>query len=296
MSGLSTNPAPIEVNETADTGIVSGYSIGTFVTTSSAANTMGAWTELVSGFSFDTNWMMVAVGGSQQYGVIGAADIGIGPNSGSVNAIANYLVESFADGYNAQQYSFPVNIPSGTPIWARAQSASGVAGGDTVEVHVQCYASPFQVPEGNGLDTYGFIASTTSGTAVNPGSTANQKGSWVEIASGSGLVNDIIGFMIGLDKGNPNVTTGADAGIYFLDIGIGPTSGAIQTILGNFRFDKLVGGGATEGGDTIGIMPNVTPIVFTPLPAGTVVWARMQSSVTNSTYRANNVTLYGIRA
>lgn len=111
------------------------------------------------------------------------------------------------------------------------------------------------------LQTVGVTTSGgTSSTLVAPSSTADTKGSWVELVSS--LPQDVVGFILSIVPSDPGINS-------LMDIGIG-ASGSEQVILANYLIDSSVSSNLT------GLHYLYVPLA---LPAGTRVALRSQEGV-----------------
>lgn len=105
---------------TADSG-------GTSVDPGGSANTKGAWSQLTAATPFDIQWLVVCItnqNNSATTTAIFAIDIGIGAGGSEVVVIPDLftVVDSGIDTPEPQYYSFPVSIPAGSRVAARAQT------------------------------------------------------------------------------------------------------------------------------------------------------------------------------
>jgi hypothetical protein len=137
-------------------------------------------------------------------------------------------------------------------------------------------------PEGiAGYDAIGFNASTSGGTAIDPGTTANTKGSWVPLTASTAV--DYVGILVALDGTNQTAWSFQN---WLVDLAIG-ASGSELIIVPNF-FADAPGTSATTV-NTIGSV-QFLPI---PIPAGTRIAARAQCSTNTATQRQLGITVYG---
>lgn len=288
MSGGWTVP-PQFVNAT-DIGTTTASSQGTNVTPSSTANTKGSYAQLTSSTGVDAAWMVVHLThSSTSANDIISVDIAIGASGSEIIIAHDLRVDGtgFTDNPLGSRYAFPVCIPKGTRIAARAQTSS--TGTTGVGVWVQLFDSDFTTEDlGSGLiDTYGFTSTTTLGTTIDPGGTANTKGSFTQLVAST--TNDLAGFFLAFDNQNQAANTVAFQAL--LDIAIG-ASGSEKVICPNMPLYVL----KDASNDVAKTLPICTEIIWTPIPSGTRLSARGQASIATATTRLWGVTLYGVRA
>jgi len=182
-------PIGPEVVNATDQGTVTASSIGTAVT-AGTANTKGSWTQVVASSSIDCSFIMVMVSAMPSVAQANVIDIGVGASGSEIAVIQNIQAvgaptTSFA-GF-VTSLIFPCQIAAGTRIAARAQSSTASS---VLDVSVILFDGAYTQGEGASgvIDTYGFVSSTTLGTAIDPGATANTKGidycrsSWIHVS------------------------------------------------------------------------------------------------------------------
>lgn len=212
-------PSHPELSNPASHGLNYPASHGTTVTTAAGANTKGAWTQLVASTTGGAGFIVVQAAAPGLSAMTQASiDLGIGPVGGEVVVAANLLVQGPASSAYLPAVSYfqiPIEIRATSRISARAQC--NVATATPVYVSVQAFDQGFP---GNPqlVDTYGFNAATTFGTAVNGGGTINTKGSWVALSAAT--TYDLTGFVLAFDM-QGDVTSGQGNVQYLLDIGVG---------------------------------------------------------------------------
>lgn len=163
-------------------GEVTASSGGTGVVPGGVAHTKTAWVELVASSSIRADGFVL----DAQIGDVAVADylidIGIGGAGSEVAIVSNILWTSGGgDGAPANAF-FPIQIPAGSRIVARAQST------DTTGVRVNLIIH--LVKGGFAKDvrcrvatTYGANTGTSGGTAVNAGGSTNTKGAYSELSA-----------------------------------------------------------------------------------------------------------------
>lgn len=106
--------------------------------------------------------------------------------------------------------------------------------------------------------------SSSAGLAIAAPVTANAKGAWTSLVGAT--ARDAVGIML-----STHFTVGSGPAFGLMDIGIGPNSGAVTTLIGNLPLARR------------STMPIANDPVYVPLPyvpAGSQLWCRYQSDVT----------------
>jgi hypothetical protein len=272
-------------SEAADAGsVTSSASNGTVVigsTTTTYAKAL--WTQIIASTVYDSSWIRITIAGEGQSGRQIAVDIGIGSSGNEVVIISNLGMGSY--GTQQVSYMFPFSVPLGTRISARLSSSLLT---DNAQV-VQCtlfadrYMSPGVV---SAIDTYGFNNTTNLGQAVDPGGTANTKGSYAQITAGTS--NDIAGFMLMFDTQGQSTPSTNHVVDWLVDLAIGG-SGSEVIFLPNWLQIAYCWSAKNYFAN------GVTPYIPMQIPAGTRIAARAQCNTNASPERVFGLTLYGVR-
>lgn len=235
----------------------------------------GTWVEIASSIGIDAKFAHVI---SRYDGIStspsGLIDIGTGTSGSEVVLMPDIFFESgpsFDD--RMAHWNYPsVDIASGTRIVGRAEAEE--AGGFVVyEIIIILADTAIRELTSPTFVTYGITSGSagSKGTQVDPGATANTKGSWVELTSSFSATGEIVSFSIGDDRNS--ALTDAQ---WLVDIGIG-SEGSEAVVIGDF----LLGADAT--------CDAILPTVVGPFPAadlqGERVSARAQCTLTNATDR-----------
>lgn len=181
--------AAIPAGSTLTNGVVKSGSTpstskGVTVTAPSSANTKAAWTTLVASTSQAATGIIVTITStnpSANEAVL--VDIGTGA-AGSETVIAPNLPAGgtgHTSVFMAHQYVLPRVIASGTRIAARYQTTRPSSFG-VIAVHVGIMYADGLIDYGT-IETLGVSTGTSLGTSVDPGATANTKGSWVSLGT-----------------------------------------------------------------------------------------------------------------
>jgi len=199
-----------------------------------------------------------------------AFDIAIGAAGQEIIIAPNLCILCGNNG--SDSFFVPIEIPAGTRIAARAQQASASfnvsisligVGGDLRQSLQNC-------------DTYGVNLSTTRGTQIDPGATANQKGSWVEISSSTSRVTRALL----LSLGNNQSTSWLG---WRVDIGIGGAGSEI-VLIPDFNLQS-------NGGFSINVPSHYGPI-YVNIAAGTRLAVRAQCTVNTTPARYFDIVLH----
>lgn len=259
-----------------DFGTVLGTSSGTVVTASASANTKGSWTQLIASTAEDTDRIVIffsETGNKNSFLV----DIGIGAASSEQIIAPNLAHWNLGDFGPGRYYVFNLHIPAGTRIAARCQSDDASA---TMQVQGQLLRRTFTSPVGGQeVVAIGADTATSTGTTIDPGGTANTKGSWVQITSSLADSLDDVIITIGLND-NTAITENQS----LIDVAIGAASSE-QLVYENIRSIKS----AFEIVDTTPVPMNIS------MDAGARVAVRAQCSIIDATDRLCDVVLYGVK-
>lgn len=244
-------------------------SSGTSITSSATANAKGAWTMIgVTGNGFqsprDACALFVGMNNANAQTQRFAIDIGAGAAGSQVVLINNLAGVSFATGgvFTCSYIFLPMNLPSGTTLWARSQSSST---SQIMFVSAITFDGDFVVSSGfSGVDCLGFVSGTTTGTTITSSASANNKGTYTQIVAAT--ARDYDAFAIW------GYLSGSTGTAILLDVAIG-AAGTERVILPNVYLEGN-GPKSTPGG-----------MDFIPLriPAGTRIAARSQSSTASLT-------------
>lgn len=269
-------PIGLELANASETGTTGGTTFGTKVTGSATANTKGSYTTIIASTPSDTCWMIVRAIIDSSVADI-ALDIAVGASGQEVVLVNNLMITIDRGTDQFFTYSFPIQIPAGTRVAGRAQSNPGGLG---VDVSIVLLDGAFTQMEGSaGVDSVGFVAASTRGTAVTPGASTT-KGSYAQLIAST--ARDYIGFLLEVDAQGTSFPASSYVG--YVDIAIG-ASGSEKIILPNCPVILSASGNAT-----VAIWPD--SFVSVPIPAGSRVAARA-NTILNSAVTFG-LTLYGV--
>ena len=255
----------------------SGYIEG--ITSSAAspasANTKGTWYEAIAATEKDTIAVHINIG-RHFASWVGEClvDLGVGP-SGSEEAVVSNMLYSASGATAGFNYLFPLRIPAGSRICTRGQANDSAARGINVGTNL-IYGSFLSNSGGAIVTTYGADTSDSGGVLVDPGGTANTKGSWYEITGSTTRKVNYFNLAIG-NQGN----TDRSRCYWLVDVGIGSAGNEVVIA----KDLSLVGG---EG-------ENLNPSVFSipvAIPAGVRIAVRAECTITDATDRKFDAALY----
>jgi len=175
-----------------DGNVIGTRPVGAFGTSviPGASNTKAAtWTTLVASTAFDSFFMVINFNSNSSSAAIRntLCDIGLGAAL-SERVLIPDLLFAGADSYvvtGGVWYVFPLFVPSGSRISARAQVNNATPG--TFRCAIWLYGRPRDmrmIRFGEIVDASGITASSSSGTAVTPGTTG--EGAWTSLGSATG--------------------------------------------------------------------------------------------------------------
>lgn len=232
-------------------------------------HTKGAWQELVSSSDLDVTSFFIFGSYVTYYGRY-LLDIGIGASGSEEVIVPNLKITNGAYYENKYYAEIPISIASGTRISARLQCDNG-----TAKLRCGVVLTGNQVVTGHSLTDYGINTSTSDGVTVDPGTTINTKGSWVEISSSIDTNARGIFIAVGVDALSVSDLN------FALDIGIG-ASGSEQVIIPDIPLGV--------NSDRILVSPEITPVYWIPISEGMRISVR--ASASGNTSRLLNVSIY----
>lgn len=260
------------------TTVTAGDSKAVTVTAHASLHTKGSWVELIAATSHNTTNITIII---QSYLVVGVddylIDIAVGASSSEQVIIENLGISFSASiNRNGRQFSIPITVPSGSRISCRCQASisSGVVG-----VVILLQSATYTTIPINKIVTYGADTSDTGGVEIDPGGSANTKGSWVELTAATGLPLKWLAIYIG------NKENSVRTSMYgLIDIGVGAAASE-QVIISNIPI------AAHLTGDLVG--PQFIPPIMLDIPEGARIAVRAQVDITDVTDRLFDIVIYG---
>lgn len=254
------------------------------VSDTSAAHSKGAWTQLIASTGVDAAWVSFSYR-PQTVGRVHLIDLGVGAAGSEIPILSN--IPHFYNSTLAQTFggvTVPLHVPKGSRIAARNQCDAS-AGSQVFYLARILPDAMGSVGSQSIADTYN-ADTTTSRTlvAVDPGGTANTKGSYAELAAAT--TQDYSGFFLGFTAGSATNSSSSNQQ-FILDLAVG-ASGSEKIIVPNIIMNGYSNTSLTA------FRPANTPYFPIPIPAGCRIAARAQSSATDANGRLIGVTFHGI--
>lgn len=256
-----------------------GSPMGTTITASATPNTKGSWTQLIASTAFEYLLVEVIVRASQTAATDSSTLVDIGIGAASSESV---LIPDLLCGYKAAsawfgQYAFPLRVPAGSRLSARA---AGATASQSVDVMLRCHGGPTLdgvFPAGGRVTAYGITAATSTGTNVTCGN--NSYGSWAQLAASTAQRLRFLQY--GFQGGASTTMVGAKTLFQF---GIGAASSESVVV------DDLIGAGdASESAAPFGF---AFPYKLLDVPAGTRLACRgMLNSASANVF---DVAAYGV--
>jgi hypothetical protein len=168
---------------------ITSNGLGNTLTAAGSAHAKGAWAELFASTPEDTRGMFVATSSWSDDGKH-LVDVGVGAAGSEVVAVADMVCSAcenvgfVAIGVNGLNFYLPVGIASGSRVAARTQCS--VASRQIYRMKLQLVGGTL----GGSAYSYGAAGGSSSGVTIDPGGTANVKGSYSEIAAATSAAHD----------------------------------------------------------------------------------------------------------
>lgn len=197
--------------DTADTTL-------TAITSSASANTKGSWVELVASTGQACERMKIDIRSTTDDETF-LIDIGVGAAASESVVISN--IQMWTNGPRSATFTLPITIASGSRISARCQDSSGSG---TIDIAITYNEDDSYGTSASNI-TIGSDTANSLGTEVDPGGTANTKGSWTELAASTSADIDYLVVMI---HNTDNNNIGA---VYRVFVDIGTGAAASETVL-----------------------------------------------------------------
>lgn len=193
---------------------------GTPITVAST-NTKGSWITVVDPLPYDVQGVIVNVRQSVAGSPSCLVDIGVGAAGSEVVVIPDLMFSSRL-GHPSAQW-IPMAFPSGARMAVRCQCTSTT---NIPQITVTTIAATDASGPGyQKMVAYGVTAASSDGTVIDPGGTANTKGSWTQITAATTFAISMlyIAFAAGADSALAD-------GTWLVDLGIGAGGSEIVLI------------------------------------------------------------------
>lgn len=258
--------------------VTSGATSLTAITNPGSAHTKGSYIELVASTEHASNgfWLMWSL---PVVGDLLLLDIAIGAGGSEQNIIED-LSLSVGNRHGGYQAFFPISIPKGVRVSARAQydnTANSVSVGLLLRKR-----SGSGFPTFSRGKSYGTDAATSSGTEIDPGAVANTKSGYTQLTAST---EHLIRALWLLANTGGNTTLGTTIFKWAVDIAMGG-AGSEQVIVPDVLLD---------GDDDGDMVSNVAHGPFyVHVPKGSRLSVRVQCSGTDATDRLIEVAVFGV--
>lgn len=256
-----------------------GNTYGTTVTPGN--NVYGSYVQCIAATAYETYFMEIVVHGIS---VAAAAKdalvtIGIDPAGGSAYTdfiqhlvVSNASLASGGPGVVGKTYRFPLRVPAGASIAAKASVNNATVG--TAVVAIKLYGRPSHpelVRAGAYVDTFGAVTASSRGTTITSGTTA--EGTWTLI--GSNVARPYWWWQAGMGINDSTMGGGAN-GTYTVDVAVGTSTTVLDVVFEDERYCVL------NTSEAMGCIPLADHEYVKDVPGDGVtdVFARMRCSGT----------------
>jgi hypothetical protein len=221
--------------------------------------TKGSWTTLSAALATDCDVLNLQMWPGQNAKDMFSIDIGIGAAGSEIIILADLLCTGNTNTYSQGAFiQLPISIPAGTRVAARGQVSSGT--GENCWISFQFAQSALPNNDScSGVDALGYNSATTQGVSVTGPSTVGSKGSYATIIAAT--VQDYAGFFAAASMVTDG--TGISSRGQSWDFAIGAAGSEVILFpdmqipwTGEQWFNEF------------------SPIVWTPIPAGSRLAAR----------------------
>lgn len=260
-------------------GVDTSHSGGTFIVGSGTANTKGSYVELDASTAFTVSWFMAQFGHqSELFTGEALIDIATGAGGAEVVLIANIGLTFYLGNVPSSRPGLliPVAISSGTRVSARCQiSITSVVNIITILLLI----AESSISGSSVADTYGANTADSSGTEIDPGGTANTKGSYVEITGSSSNDHNWLALII---QNGANVARTDSS--FLLDIATG-AAGAETVVIPDLWF-------AIDASNDV-FITGIWSIGVNDISSGTRIAARAQAQTNDAADRLFDLMIIG---
>jgi len=256
-------------------GQVSASTLGTTITGSGSANAKGSYSQLSASTPHDAQAVIIQMR-TNLNGMTALVDFAMGASSSEVDFISGLLCQGPRGVFT---YYLPIYVPKGVRISARAQNSSSSG---TIFVTMMLLENTLSgEPSVGRVTCYGGNTGDSGATSVDPGGSANTKGSYTQIVASTTRAHKGLMMAVNIDKNT--ATTSAD---WLYDIAVGG-AGSEQIIVPDFWVNQAVSGTNAQ-------TPAQSPVFWLTIPASSRLAVRSQCTTTDATDRLNDVMLIGV--
>jgi hypothetical protein len=247
-------------------------------TVTGGSHSKSSYVQLTASAPFAVEALWITIFDDNPAGNRGLLDLATG-SAGSESVIISNLMWA-CRAFQGASFLIPYQIASGTRLAFRAQCAVAAVTVSCAVTLIEAGTGPY--PAVNAVSSYGVTnLSLTEIATIDPGGTANTKGSYTQLTSATAADHDLWLFAVG-NEGNDARTTSSG---FRLDLATGP-AGSETVLIPDLHLHL----------STIADAP--LPLVVGPLPlyvpSGTRLAARAQSGITGATDRTFDLMAYGL--
>ena len=182
------------------TYVESGNSIGATMTSSSSANTQGAWDEAIASTSEETYWVHFSARINSVTDEPYLINIGVGAAASEVVKVAN--IPYFNNlGFGQLNIAFPLTIANGARVAVQCQCT----GSSQPLNYTLKLSNDSSYGTSTSNETIGADTSLSKGSVVDPGVTANTVGADTQLSSSTGIAYNYFLLFMGNNDNNGQV-------------------------------------------------------------------------------------------
>ena len=245
--------------------------------TSGLANTKGAYAQVVASTPYASSRLFIITEFASASLRFFLLDIATGGAGAETVVVSNIALDSNSDNCTAGFIPISVDIPAGTRVSVRIQSNT-----TTQTVTLGVLLEDRALASLANPSTYGTDTGNSRGTQIDPGTTINTKGTYVQLSASTSSRIDVLALCLTIGVGATAITTGV-----------------------RWMIDVATGG---AGAETI-VIPDITVVANSPadairpatlwfpisIPASTRLAVRCSCSLNTATVRLLCVTLIGMQ-
>jgi hypothetical protein len=240
------------------------------------------WCVLGSHTTFDWEYMQLYLFGVNSTAAI-LADLGVRTSGGSVQILASDLALAAyrGAGEGMSVYPLALHVPKSSQLVGRMSTTrSNVLLHMTAVGFGQGYMGAPGLSQAVG---YGALINSGTGTLIDPGGSANAKGSWTVLGS---LGLNVKAFL--LTVGPAHKTSITNYTPFLLDVAVGPGTNSLTVIVSNYLFF------ASQQTVFECLNMAVSGLMPCDIKSGSGLWARAQSTNVTAADRTFDLIIHGV--
>lgn len=247
-------------------------------TAHASGNTKGVWVEIIAATTVDACGILLNVGRTGSAATDILIDLAIGAAGSELAILNNLLVSTPTNPCFGELYvlSIPIHIPAGTRLSFRSQAFTAIG---TASLFIHLISGGFLYPQPASLiTTYGAATADSGGTPIDPGSSVNTKGAYVQMTAACSRIR---AFFWAIGSARNAAVSYAD---WLVDVAVG-VAGSEHVIVP----DLFVSAGVVGS-----IRPKFLGPIPMDIPEGSRIAVRAQCTINDATDRLFDLILYGI--